>query len=238
MIQVFFSPPFRLASLLALASLFASTGCASPAPSVAALVIDAPGASGEGYGDPALAVNGIRGGGERAQSLDVYSVPPREHLVLGWDGQRLVDGPGPDLVVFENPFDYGDTGARFMDPTVVEVSADGETWVAFPFDYVADDESTYSPQPESWSGFAGITPVRLNEDTLPLDPFDDGAGGDRFDLAALPDDVRQAGVRFVRLSAATRWTNPDTDAPFPRDPVSDGIDIDGIAGRTLVDDAP
>ena len=215
-------------------SIIACLGCAGPIPGVADEVVDAPGATGEGFRDPGLAANGVRGGGDRAQSLDVYSVPPDSHLVLGWSGRRLVDGPGPDLAIFENPFDYGEGGARFMDPTVVEVSPDGERWLPFPFDYRAEDEAVYSPRPADWVGFAGVTPVRLHEEENPVDPFDEEAGGDRFDLADLPDDARQAGIRYVRLSAATAWVNPDTGAPFPRDPVSDGIDVDGVVGRSLV----
>lgn len=193
-------------------------------------IVEAPGASGMGFGDPSRAIDGVRGGGADAQSLDVYSIPPREHLVLGWDGQRLVDAPGPDLAVFENAFDYGE-GLRFMDPTIVEVSADGEAWVAFPHDYVADDEGVYSPRPEHWVGFAGVTPVHLHADVNPVDPFDPAAGGDRFDLADLPEEAR--APRFVRLSAASRAINPDTGALFVRDPVSDGADIDGVIAHTL-----
>ena len=209
--------------------------CASSPPSgVANEIVEAPGASGMGFGDPSRAVDGVRGGGAEAQSLDVYSIPPREHLVLGWAGHRVVDVPGPDLAVFENAFDYGE-GVRFMDPTIVEVSADGETWVAFPHDYVADDESVYSPRPEHWLGFAGVTPVHLHEEENALDPFDPAAGGDRFDLADLPEAAR--APRFVRLSAASRAINPDTNAAFVRDPVSDGADIDGVIAHTL-EDAP
>lgn len=195
-------------------------------------IVGAPGASGTGFGDPSRAIDGVRGGGEDAQSLDVYSIPPREHLVLGWGGQRVVDVPGPDLAVFENAFDYAE-GLRFMDPTIVEVSADGERWVAFPHDYVADDERAYSPRPEHWIGFAGITPVYLHAEENALDPFDPAAGGDRFDLADLPEDAR--APRFVRLSAASRAINPDTGEPFVRDPVSDGADIDGVVAHTLGD---
>jgi cysteine-rich repeat protein len=207
-------------------------------------VVDAPGATGMGFRDPMRAVNGVRGGGPDQQSLDVYSVGIGEGqwLVLGWQGRRLVDGPGPDLAVFENPFGYG-AGLTFMDPAIVELSADGETWVALPHDYVAPDETRYSAQREHWLGFAGVTPVLLNEDDDPIDPFDAAAGGDVFDLADLPntpeaDVLRRQGARYVRIVAAASRVNPDTGAPFVRDPVSDGPDIDGIAGRYLVEDVP
>jgi cysteine-rich repeat protein len=199
-------------------------------------VLEAPGASGSGFGDPSRATNGVRGGGPTQQSLDVYSIPAGEHLVLGWEGRRVVDGPGLDLVVFENAFRYGD-GLTFMDPTVVEVSADGERWVAFPHDYVAEDETTYSPREEHWVGFAGVRPVLLHVDEAAVDPFDpQAAGGDAFDLADLPDpELRARGIRFVRLSAAAAHENPDTGAPFVADPVSNGPDIDGVMARYLAE---
>lgn len=218
-----------------------SAGCALElAPAMADAVEEAPGASGMGYGDPSRAINGVRGGGAMMQSLDVYSIGIGESawLVLGFEGRRVVDGPGDDLVVFENAFGYGD-GLTFMDPAVVEVSADGETWIAFPHDYVAEDETAYSPRREHWLGFAGLTPVFLHADDNALDPFDPEAGGDRFDLASLPDTpeaerIREQGAAFIRISSAASHVNPDTGAPFVQDPVGDGPDIDGVAARWLV----
>jgi cysteine-rich repeat protein len=218
-----------------------SAGCAiETGPAEADTIVDAPSATGSGFHDPMRAVNGVRGGGEDMQSLDVYSIGlGGDRLVLGFSGRRLVDGPGDDLVVFENAFRYGD-GLTFIDAAIVELSADGETWVTFPHDYVAEDERAYSPYPEDWDGFAGVEPVLSNADDDPIDPFDPRAGGDRFDLADLPDTpeaatIRRDGAAFVRIVAAASRTNPDTGEPFPIDVVSDGPDIDGVAARTLVE---
>ena len=52
-------------------------------------VVDAPGATGTGFRDPTLATNGVRGGGESAQSLDVYSIPLDGYLVLGFANKLL-----------------------------------------------------------------------------------------------------------------------------------------------------
>ncbi len=209
------------------------------------LVVAAPGATGVAFGDPSRAVNGVRGGGAYAGSLDVYSLDYRERrsIVLGFSGRLVVDGPGADLVVFENGFRERTRDAYFMDPIVVEVSSDGERWLAFPHDYVAPDETVYEPHPSAWEGFAGVTPVVLNVDTRPMDPFAAEAGGDAFDLAtltgsteeerALADELR-GGVRYVRLTSAAVLENPDTGVAFPRDAVSDGADIDGVAGRHFV----
>jgi hypothetical protein len=214
-------------------------------PVAADVVIAAPGATGEGFGDPANAVNGVRGGGPNMGSLDVYSLGYGENaeLVLAWSGHSVANGPGADFAVFENGFLLaGAAGAYFMDLAVVSVSRDGETWVELPHDYVALDESRYSFDPADWEGFAGRWPVLLNDDTNPADPFDpQAAGGDTFDLDVLDHEgeagvIRREGFRYLRLSAAPTRTNPDTGAAYPRDPTSNGPDIDGVIARWLVAD--
>jgi hypothetical protein len=209
-------------------------GCAvSP---LATEVLDAPGATGTGFRDPSKATNGVRGGGRTMQSLDVYAIPLDAHLVLGF-GARFLDGPGDDLALFENPFEYAE-GRTFVDAAIVEVSADGERWVAFAHDYVAEDEARYSSIAADWIGFGGVQPVFLHEENNPLDPFDDAAGGDRFDLAALEqgdeaDRIRREGARYVRIAPAASRVNPDSGVTYPMDPVSDGPDIDGVYARYL-----
>lgn len=224
------------ASLVLCSFLF---GCApAGGPTLVDAVLDAPGATGSGRGDPSFAVNGVRGAGPHAGSLDVYSFAPGEDAWLSLDvGGVVRDGPGAELVVFENPFLIAGGPRRFMDPIVVEVSSDGAQWVAFPHEYGAPDEARYSNDPAHWVGFAGITPVFLNEDEAPGDPFDAAAGGDLFDLAALTgpegEALRANGVRFVRLVSARLVTNPDTGLPFPHDPISDGPDVDGVYARRV-----
>jgi hypothetical protein len=208
-----------------------------PRTRMADVVRSAPSASDARFKDPQAAVNGVQGGGDRAGSLDVYSIGLAEgdHLTLCWSDGRAQDGPGDDLVVFENPFQSG--AMTFMDLMVVEVSPDGEVWATFPHDYQAVDETAYSPRPLDWQGFAGRAPVRYRTDDG-HDPFDAAyAGGDRFDWADLPGEVgarvRAEGAACVRLSPAALAINPDTGAPFPRDASSDGPDIDGVYGRRV-----
>lgn len=244
------SPSLDARAPLALLAILASA-CGSeppsgadvdPTPMLADVVADAPGATSDGRGDPALAINGVRGGGPVQGSLDVYSLDYRErtHLTLAWEGRVLRDGPGADLVVFENPFRTAGSSAYFMDPTVVSVSRDGVAFVELPHAYVASDPTRYSTDPDDWEGFAGRTPVLLHEETNAVDPFDTiAAGGDAFDLASLPEDggegdaIRRDGARFVRLTSAASLVDPSTGARHPRDPVSDGADIDGVYGRYL-----
>ncbi len=229
---------------LALASILAC-GCSYETLDLSArhadVVAMAPGATGEGFGDSNRAVNGVRGGGRNEGSFDVYSLDSTErtHLVLAWHGALLRDGPGIDFVVFENAFEIADSGQNFMDPIVVSVSHDGVTFVDMPHAYLAPDLSRYSSDPAHWQGFAGRTPVLLHEEENPVDPFDpDAAGGDGFDLASLPESeegqrIRRDGVRFVRLTSAAIVINPETGEHYPRDPVANGADIDGVYARWL-----
>ncbi len=203
------------------------------------LVVDAPGASGARFHDPQAAVNGVRGAGMMAGSLDVFSLSatgPEASITLAWSDRRLIDGEGPDLAVFENAFN-GPSG-WYIEPIIVEFSIDGTEFIAFPHDYLAPDETLYEPKPELWSGFAGINSVSLHEEQNPVDPFSSEAGGNSFDLAELPDTplgirIKKEGARYVRLTAASAVINPDTGREFPIDPDGLGPDIDGIYGRVL-----
>lgn len=192
-------------------------GCAATGPEAGPRLLrdvwSAPGDTGEGFHDVARAVNGVRGGGPLQGSLDVYSIGPE--LVLGVEGAPVEDGPGVDLVVFENPFRIRG-GGTFVEPAVVEVTADGEAWAAFPHALVGDPGDA-----DAWLGYAGLAPVALNVDDYPVDPLSEGAGGDRFDLADLdPGDPAAAevlayGFVAVRLTPATP-SEPDVDGVWVR----------------------
>jgi hypothetical protein len=225
-----------------------SCGCLEPPRGVAHestfisdTVIEAPGADpARPFGDPQRAVNGIRGAGSYMGSFDVYSLDydARPFITLGFEGgaRVFVDGPGADLVVFENGFQHRGADTFFMDPVIVEVSADGSRFVALPHRYVPAAGLDYDDRPSAWEGFAGTLPVITNIENDWIDPFDPRAGGNAFDLAELGDSaearaLRTEGVRFVRLSSAAIHTNPDTGRPYPRDATSNGADIDGIAVR-------
>lgn len=208
-------------------------------------VVDAPGAApGMPYGDPQRAVNGVRGAGLMVGSTDVYSLnyTNRPYVTLRWSGRIVTNGPGADFVVFENPFrTSSDAIAYFMDPIVVAVSLDGLRWVDLPHHYVAHDPTRYSSAIADWMGFAGLTPVIVNDDTNPMGWLDPRAGGDAFDLDELATtgdagEIRAGGFRFVRLTSAAIVVNPDTGAVYPHDPIANGADIDGVAARAFVSD--
>jgi hypothetical protein len=140
-------------------------------------------AAGFGQDDlPDVVLGPPRGRGASAGSLDVVSLGRGGELVLELTDQLLVDGPGADLIIFENAF------VGFVEPGEVAVSEDGVSWVAWPC-------ATEAP----FQGCAGLNSVHANPVQNELDPTDPAvAGGDLFDLQAL-DGGAQLVVRFVRL---------------------------------------
>ena len=136
-----------------------------------------------GYGADELpdVVLGPPNGGGGAGSLDVLSLGELGSITLELTDLEVIDGPGPDLLVFENPFLVGETG-------IVEASLDGIDWYAWPC--AAEDAGKGFP------GCAGTELVYATEDfwVNPTDPI--AAGGDAFDLA----DIGLPAARFVRIT--------------------------------------
>ena len=162
-----------------------------------------------GYGSaklPEIVLGPPRGGGHATGSLDVLSLGVGGEIVLGFGDRVLRDGPGVDLIVFENAFWVGG------DPTVVwaelgevSVSTDGQRWY------------TFLCEPErgiTWEGCAGWRPV-LSYDVCKHQPLDfSTTGGAGFDFADLDIDF----VRFVRIRDLA------TDGAAP----SAGFDLDAV----------
>jgi hypothetical protein len=122
-------------------------------------------------------------------ALDVLSLGVGGEIVLGFGDRDLVDGPGADFVVFENPFYVsGDPTRVFAELGEVSVSVDGASWSIFACDVEGAGMGRFP-------GCAGWTPTATYDaDVLvPLDPT--VSGGDAFDLAEL--GVERA--RFVRI---------------------------------------
>ncbi|MFO0675476.1 MAG: hypothetical protein U0169_03015 [Polyangiaceae bacterium] len=149
------------------------------------------------------------GGGRDQGSLDVLSLGIGGEIVLSVEPNAVVDGPGPDLLVFENVFDVGGDPTRpNVELAEVSVSEDGTTWNAFPCTATAFPYGTCAGwHPTLSSPANGVSPV---------DPS--VAGGDAFDLA----DVGLTRARFVRIRdlSTSTCTGEGTSA---------GFDLDGIA---------
>ena len=205
----------------ALVLLGLSTGCGAPAPVGSPPVSGCPAASspfatgvvsftpGEfaGFGQdrfPGVVLGPPQGAGAGMGSLDVLSLGRGGEIVLSL-GEALVDGPGVDLLVFENPF------AHFVETGRVAVSEDGQTWFDFPCDS--------SNEAAGYPGCAGVHPVFSSPDNgiSPTDPS--VAGGDGFDLSTLgvPSGFQGHFVR-IRDSGANYYGS-----------ISGGFDLDALA---------
>lgn len=188
-----------------------STACAEDAPPTrTASCVDAfsPGPD-AGFGQdafPEIVYGPPHGGGSAGGGVDVLSLGRGGEIILGFGGNAIVDGPGADFIVFENPFLVnGDPEKVFKELGEVSASADGETWSTFPC-----REDAYPHD-----GCAGWRPVIATPDSGDA-MFDPAlAGGDSFDLAdlALPE------ARLIRIRDLSELGGADT-AGFDLDAVS------------------
>jgi hypothetical protein len=149
---------------------------------------------GQDYGQDAFPENvlgGPQGAGCCQGTLHVTSLGDGGHVVLGFGERTIVDGEGPDFIVFENPFWIGSDPANpLAELGRVAVSEDGEEWREF------SCEPTLGPPYDS--GCAGFRPVLANvtngDGPSPWDT--ENAGGDPYDLA----DVGLDEARYVRVT--------------------------------------
>jgi hypothetical protein len=136
---------------------------------------------------PEVVLGPPKGAGAVNGSLDVVTLGNGGSLTLGFAPSSIIDGPGPDFIVFENAFYVnGDPLHPYAELASVEVSEDGEHFQAFP--------CTASEAP--YESCAGYHPTYANPDKNAIDPTDPAvAGGDAFDLA----DLGVAQARYVRI---------------------------------------
>jgi hypothetical protein len=184
-------------------------------PHADAVLAFVPGA-GSGFGEtelPGIVTGPPQGLGLFLGSLDVLSLGAGGVIELEFVDNVIVDGPGVDFTVFENPFFtvvLGFLGDPFSEPGLVSVSQDGTTWYAF------DACATDPVEPPFHPGCAGVYPTLSGalEPTAPHPsiptetPIGDlagvsqaalvvpeGSGGDSFDLV----DVGLTWARYVRI---------------------------------------
>lgn len=160
---------------------------------------------GAGFGEdrfPDVVLGPPSGAGDSQGSLDVLSLGKRGVIELQFTDLAVTDGPGVDLLVFENGFN------GFFETAEVSVSDDGVVWQTFACAAVTDGGT---------EGCAGTRPVFGNP-TLGISGTDPAvAGGDGFDLAV----VGLSRARFVRItdSGANRFYGPP----------GGGFDLDAVA---------
>lgn len=162
---------------------------------------------------PDVVLGAPRGDGATGGSFNVASLGVGGSIVLGFGDRQVIDGPGADFVVFENPFLINDDPKTpYKELAAVAVSEDGQIWHEFACEAAGDGDG-------HWPNCAGWSPV-LSFDAFTLDPLDPAiTGGDPFDLADVPIDA----ARFVRIR----------DLSSGGGPPSAGFDLDAIGAIHL-----
>ena len=176
----------------------------SSAPIIAAATVEKVSyGAGAGHGQasmPGVIQGGPQGGGSGGGSTDVLSLGEGGEIVLSFGSYDIVDGPGPDLIVFENPM-LTAPYQPFAEPGIVGLAAKGMTAADFT-DFPCDLNVTQGDaQKKTWPypGCAGVKPAEANVKTNGIPPQDPArAGGDAFDLSTLK--VKQA--RYLRIKDA------------------------------------
>ncbi|MCE9670590.1 cell surface protein [Myxococcus stipitatus] len=166
---------------------------------------------GAGFGQdrfPDVVLGPPVGAGLDSGSLDVLSLGKGGTIVLRFTDLAVMDGPGVDLLVFENPFLIAGGPSAFTERARVAVSDDGVLWFEFP--------CAPSDAAGGYPGCAGVKPVTANpaNGVSATDPA--VAGGDGFDLAT----VGLTRARYVRIVDAGTNGSSGTSA---------GFDLDGVA---------
>jgi Carboxypeptidase regulatory-like domain len=159
---------------------------------------------------PRIVLGPPHGLGALQGSVDVVSLGSGGSITVAFRDNVVIDGPGDDLVVFENAFHSGsEDGPIFTEYGIVSLSADGKTWHEVPYDAQAG------------TGLAGRAPVFASPGNG-IDALAPVGGGDRFDLA----DVGLAFARFVRIVDA----GDAIDDVGNHVPVADkaGFDLDAV----------
>lgn len=199
------------------------------------------GTGGGGINNPANALGAPQGGGLVQGSLHVHTLGIGGSLTLEL-GVAAVDGPGCDLVVYENGFQLAGTGLVFTEGIHLEVASNGVDYARMPGRYQGPIGGFPGAPGAPWgvlSGVAGGTPVLANASTNAIDPFNPAvAGGDCFDLAELAaHPLVLAGlldlqaVRQVRLVDVVEGLSLDSQgAPIWDNSGSFGsADVDAVA---------
>jgi hypothetical protein len=172
---------------------------------------------------PAVVEGPPVGAGTARGGVDVVSLGSGGSLVVSFEPNAIVDGPGADFIVFENPFWIaGDANDVYAEPGQVSVSDDGATWTAFPcaptVDPGAADGTGVAPPYGSCAGWHVVYSTPHNG-VSPFDPT--AAGGDAFDLA----DIGVKHARYVRVVDQTHEACPEAGPP----PTTNGFDLDAVA---------
>lgn len=193
--------------------------------------------TGGGVFVPTNALGGPRGAGLSSGSLDVCTLGVGGSLTLGFD-VVIADGPGADLVLFENGFV---AGGVYSEVAYVEVSTNGVDFARFPSRYAGPSSGLpgFTAPWGTYGGLVGAVPVLTNVATNTIDPFDPTVGGgDGFDLATLATDplvvgglLDLANVNYVRIVDVPHATGTDAvgNVIWDNSGATGSADVDAVA---------
>ena len=164
---------------------------------------------GAGYGQdklPNVVLGPPQIGEPISGSTDVLSLGVGGEIVLAFVDVTIVDGPGDDFVVWENPFWInGDETQPFYEMGRVSVSQDGENW--FAFDCEPGPGGALDEQCAGWRPRLSFDPCAESLDAIET-------GGDGFDL----NEIGVEAVQFIKI----------TDMALRGSAPSAGFDLDAV----------
>lgn len=185
-----------------------------------------------------------QGAGQNSGSLDVFNLGEGQSAIFTMQGYALFDGSGADFIVYENGFQVHNSGLYSLDFGYVEVSPGGTSTDPSAWDwYLILPVHSGPPDNEQGgkSNLVGLEPVSLHFPGHIIDPRDEKAGGDRFDLSmARKIENRHNGsdprvftlghtlaedhvtlIKYIKIVDGGQYF-PDAQD------YSNGVDIDGI----------
>lgn len=193
------------------------------------------GNAGGGVFQPNNTLGAPNGAGGGAGAVTVHSLGVGGDLELAF-AVNLVDGPGADLLVAENPFITA-VGQVYGELMFVEVSSNGTDYARFPSRFFGGDGSSFAINSVGFvSGLAGQTPVYTHPNAPNIDPQDlVEAGGDAFDLADLRTHplviagrVDLNAIARIRLVDVVSGQSIDSRGRTILDPSSGSADVDAV----------
>lgn len=212
-----FRTPFRLPRVLACICMLALAASAYPQSFARAVVSFKPGA-GAGFGQSYYPQNVLGPPHGNANSAtpnfseqDLLSLGDGGSIVLDFGPGRIVNGPGADITVFENPVQpLNEPTHTFAETAIVSVSSDLVTWTTFPFHFRPPAADGTLLDQSCYEGFAGVK-ASFSSPENGISPFDPAvSGGDSFDLS----QIGVASARYVKIqdtgtTGATQTVDPE-----------------------------
>ena len=164
-----------------------------------------------------------KGAGQYAGSLDVFVIGDGKEAIFEIKGYSLTNSSGNDLKVFENGFEFINDSMSW-DLGTFEVSPDNVNWYGF------------EPKDNPKRNMVGLKPVIVNFEENNIDPRNNEAGGDAFDLSNAKLIVdKSTGNPFTYtygkpLTEAVRYFKiVDGGIAIPDGQVeSNGVDVDAL----------